>query len=181
MSTEPTLITETAQAVEASGGLGTLGINLKIFIAQLVNFLVVLLVLWKWAYRPIVKTLESRRERVEKSLKDAEAIEVRLSTLEQERKTVIAQANVEATALIEKAREDAEARDRETVEKARREVERVVAQGKGQLKNEKEAMLREARKEMVEIALEAVRKILKQTVDEKKSKSLAEEVVRKMT
>ena len=82
---------------------------------------------------------------------------------------------------MEMARTDAEALKADTVEKARREVERGIVGGKAQLKSEQEAMLREARKEMIEIAVSAAKKILTEGVDDKKAASLAEEVVRKLT
>lgn len=181
MSAETTIATEAVNAAEASGGLGMLGINLKIFIAQLVNFLIVLLVLWKWAFKPLARGLEARSEKIERGLKDAEAAEKRLQKIDEERKLVLAKTEKEATKVLEEARHEAETKQKEIIEKAKREVERVVAQGRGSLKQEKEAMVREARKDVVEIAIAAVEKILKEKVDEKKSRSLAEEVVRKLT
>ncbi|MFH1404875.1 MAG: F0F1 ATP synthase subunit B [Patescibacteria group bacterium] len=185
MSQEVQLIQETAtqavHATEASGGLGTLGINLKIFIAQLVNFLIVLIVLWKWAYKPIVKMLEQRTEKIEKGMKSAELSEKKLSELEVEKDKIIAMAKSEAQKIHELARAQAEERKQDMVNKAKSEVESVIVQGKAQLKSEKDAMLKEARKDIIEIAVAAVEKILVDQVDEKKSKSFAEEVVKKMT
>lgn len=175
------MTSEVNQVAQATGGIATLGINGKIFIAQLINFLIVLFVLKKWAFGPIVKILEARSERVEKSVKDAEAIEQRLLTLDAERAEILRTTKGEAEKLLAGAAIDAETRKVDMVEKAKREVERVIMQGKGHLKAEKEAMLIEVRKEIVDIAVSAVKKILQETVDEKKSKSLAEEVVRKMT
>ena len=83
--------------------------------------------------------------------------------------------------MMETTRNDAEAMKADLTEKAKREVEKVVANGKAQLKAEQEAMMREARKEIVEVAIQAAKKILANEVDDKKSHSLAEEVVRKMT
>jgi len=172
---------ETKESTEETGALGTLGIDGGIFIAQLVNFLLVMLVLWKFAYKPIMKMLDDRSERIEKSMKDAEHVEKRVAALEDERKQVVSEARAEAAKVMELARTDAEAMKTEMVEKAKREVERVVANGKGQLKSDQEAMMREARKELVEIAVAAAKKVLVEAVDEKKSASLAEEVVRKLT
>lgn len=166
---------------EPTGGLATLGIDLKIFIAQLVNFLIVMLVLWKFAYKPILKMLDQRSERIEKGMADAKAAEERLAKIESEREDVIKQARLEAAKVVGEARADAEVRKQEMVEKAKREVERVVVNGKAQLKQEKELMLREARKEVVDIAVSAAKKILTTAIDEKKAHSLAEEVVRKLT
>lgn len=181
---EPLTATETeahAEAAEPTGAIGTLGIDGGIFVAQLVNFLVVLLVLWKFAYKPLLRMLDQRTERIEKSMRDAEHVEKRVAALEDERKQVVDEARAEAARLMELARTDADALKADMVERAKREVERVVVNGKAQLKGEQEAMLRDARKELVEIAVAAARKILTEGVDDKKAASLAEEVVRKMT
>lgn len=171
---------QTTEATEPSG-LGKLGISPDIFIAQLVNFLIVLFVLWKFAYKPIMKTLDERSKRIEEGLKNAQTMEERLAALEMERTEVIKKAQAEATKVLEAAQADAEDRKKDMIEKAKREVERVVVNGKAQLKNEQEAMLREARKEMAEIAVAAAKKILSEGVDAKKASSLAEEVIRKAT
>lgn len=176
----PLTVAET-EATEETGALGTLGIDGGIFVAQLVNFLVVLLVLWKFAYKPILKMLDQRSERVEKSMRDADLVEKRVAALEDERKQVVAEARTEAAKVMDAARTDAESMKTDMVEKAKREVERVVVNGKAQLKSDQEAMMREARKELVEIAVSAAKRILADGVDEKKSASLAEEVVRKLT
>ena len=62
---ETQIVAETARA---AGGIGVLGINGKIFLAQLVNFGLILLVLWRFAFKPIVARLEARRERIEKKI-----------------------------------------------------------------------------------------------------------------
>src|SRR5262245_53133970 len=61
---------------ESEGGvLGMLGINWKLFIAQLINFGIVLFVLWKWVFKPVSSGLEARTTRIEKSLQDATQLE----------------------------------------------------------------------------------------------------------
>jgi len=172
---------ETAQTTEATGGLGTLGINVNIFAAQLVNFIIVLLVLWRWGYRPIVKLLDERQKKVEKSLQDAADIEKRVVSLEEERKSILSQAKHEASVVLEKVQVDADARKVDLLLKAREEVNHVVQQGKVQLLAEKESMLRDARQEIVNLAVESARKILEESITEKKSQALAEEVIEKMS
>ncbi|MBI4591846.1 F0F1 ATP synthase subunit B [Candidatus Uhrbacteria bacterium] len=184
MSTEIQQTAEAAQqvveATEASGGLGTLGINLKIFFAQLLNFAVVLFVLWKWAYKPIVKLLEERQEKIERSVKQADEVEKRVHELESEQKAVIATAKSEAAKILDEARGAAEDRKKELLSKAKEEVKGVVVQGKVQLEAQKDQMIRDAREEIAAIAVEAARKILADGVDEKKATKLAEAVVDKM-
>lgn len=169
------------EATEAVGGIGTLGINLKIFLAQLFNFAIVLLVLWKWAYKPIVKLLEERQEKIEKSVKQAGEIEKRVVEIEKEQQTVMATAKTEAAKILDDVRTTAEDRKKVLLEKAKEEVKAVVAQGKVQLQAQKDQMVRDAREEIAKIAIEAARKILGEAVDEKKAQKLAEGVVDKMS
>ncbi|NQV89955.1 F0F1 ATP synthase subunit B [Candidatus Uhrbacteria bacterium] len=172
---------EVASVTEATGGIGTLGINLKIFIAQLINFTLVLLVLWKWAYGPIVKLLEERQEKVAKSVIQAEEVEKRVQDLEVEQKQLIATAKSEATKILEEARVSADDRKKMLLEAAKKEVQGVVLQGKAQLQAEKEQMIRDAREDIALIAVEAARKILTEGVDEKKAGVLAQKVVDSMS
>lgn len=163
------------------GGIATLGLNAKIFLAQLINFAVVLLVLWRFAYKPIVKLLEERQSKIDKSVKDAEAIEVRMKGMDSEHAEMMKKAKADAQKVVDEAMAAADDRKAEMIDKAKREVERVIMQGKAQLQAEREAMVREARKELVDVALAATKKIIGEEMNEKKSASLAEEVVRKMT
>ena len=172
---------EVAQATESTGGLGALGINLKIFIAQLLNFSIVLLVLWKWAYKPIVKLLEERQEKIERGVKQAQEVEARVQELAVEHKAVIAAAKSESAKMLEEARDRAEDRKKELLAKAKEEVKAVVAQGKMQLEAQKVQMIADAREEIASIAVEAARKILQEGVDEKKATKLAGEVVDRMS
>lgn len=169
------------EATEAVGGIGTLGINLKIFLAQLFNFAIVLLVMWKWAYKPIVKLLEERQEKIEKSVKQAREIEKRVVEIEKEQKTVIATAKTEAAKILDDVRATAEDRKKALLEKAKEEVKAVVVQGKLQFQAEKSQMIQDAREEIAKIAVEAARKILQESVDEKQAQKLAESVVDKMS
>lgn len=170
-------VKETAETVEASGGLGMLGINLKIFLAQLINFLLVLLVLWKWVYQPIVKLLDQRTQRVEKSMRQADEIEQRMASVEQEQKLVVGQAKAEAVVILEQAKAEAETRKKELLANAKQEVQKVIAQGKEQLQAEKQNMVREAKAELVELAVASAKKILEDAVDEKRSRKLAEDTI----
>ncbi len=174
------LAQQTAEAVEATGGLGMLGINLKIFIAQLVNFVLVLLVLWKWVYQPLVKLLDERSKRIEQSMKHAEEIEEKMKSVEEEQGRLLSEAKASAAAVMEQAREDAERRKSEMLHLAKEEVQRVVVQGKEQLRSEKQQMIREAKVEMAEIAVEAAKRVLQESIDEKRSQTIAEQAISKL-
>ena len=186
-TTVPTLVEEqgTHEEVGSENPItavaGQFGLNGTMFAAQLVNFLIVLIVLWIFVYKPVTRMLEERSEKIEKSMKQAESIEKRVADMEKERELVIIEARKQAQDIAEKAQVDATERGTEMIAAAKREVERVIAKGKAQLAEEKSEMLREMRKDVVDIAMKAAARIVQDSLDEKKSKSLAEEVVRKMT
>ncbi|MCR4313884.1 MAG: ATP synthase F0 subunit B, partial [Candidatus Uhrbacteria bacterium] len=153
MSQEVQLAAEAVQASESVGGLGTLGINLKIFLAQLLNFAIVMIVLWKWAYKPIVKLLEERQEKIERGVKQAQDVEKRVGDLERERHEVMATAKSEAAKVLEDVRVSADERKKELLAKSKEEVKGVVAKGKAQLEEQKVQMIQEAREEIAAIAV----------------------------
>lgn len=164
-----------------AGVVGTFGLRTDIFVAQLINFLLVLLVLWKFAYKPILSALDEREKKIEKSVRDADLVTKRLQDADKEKADILRFAREEADAFARKSLEDTQARKAEMVAAAKQEVERVIAQGKVQLAEEHDAMMIAMRKEIVEISIAAATKILGEAITEKKSQSLAEEVIRKMT
>jgi F-type H+-transporting ATPase subunit b len=161
--------------------VGTFGLRADLFVAQLVNFLLVLLVLWKFAYKPILKALDEREKKIAKSVLDAEQVTKRLQDAEKEKVDILRLAREEADAFARRSLEETQMRKTEMVAAAKQEVERVIAHGKTQLVQEHDAMLVAMRKEIVEIAIAAAAKVVGETMTEKKSQSLAEEIVRKMT
>ncbi|HBR80720.1 MAG: ATP synthase subunit b [Candidatus Uhrbacteria bacterium GW2011_GWE2_45_35] len=181
MSVEAQAVHEVANAVEETGGIAALGINLKMFIAQFIHFAIVLLVFWKWVYGPIVKMLDKRAEIVEKSIKDAKDVEERVVKLEAERASVITTAKAEASHRIEEAQALGETKKNEILAEAKNQVESVVKAGKEQLVREKDAMIKEAKKEIAEIAVKAAEQILKESVSENVSKKMTEEAIGKLT
>lgn len=162
---------------EPTGGLATFGLDGKIFLAQLVNFLVVLFVLKRFAWGPIVQRLEMRAKKIEEGMKDAEEAAKRLKSADAERAGTVAAAKAEAAKVIEAARSDAEAVRAELVAKAKGDVERVVVSGKAQLKAEQAAMKEELKREVAEFAVEAAKKILAEGVDMAASERLSSEMV----
>lgn len=180
MSAEVQTIQEVANAVEETGGIAALGINLKLFSAQLIHFLIVLGIFWKWIYKPIVKALDKRAETIEKSIQQAKDVEERVAKLESERKDIIVAAKAEASHRIEEGQAAAEIRKSEILSQAKAEVERVVKSGKDQLVKEKETMIREARQEIIEVAIAAAKQVLQESVSEKTSKKLAEDAIDKL-
>ena len=89
------------------GLLEDLGVDGPKLIAQLINFGIVLLVLWKIDYKPVLEMLENRRQKIAQSMDEAEQIKTELAETQAERDKVMAEANQWAEKLFADAKEAA--------------------------------------------------------------------------
>ncbi len=165
------------QAVEPNF-IGTLGLNWKLFLAQLINFGIVVFILWKWVFKPVTSALEARRQRIEESVKTAEEIEKRLQEFEAHRETQMRKAQAQAEALIQKAEGLASESKSQILEMARLEARKLLAEAKTAIATEKEQMLREIREEVATLTVMATEKILREKLDEKKDKEIINNALR---
>jgi len=171
-------------ATEATGGvaqaktsgeiLGTLGINWKLFVAQLINFAIILAVLWKWVFIPVAKKLQERTEKIEKSLNDADRIEKEKREFASWREEQTGKARAESLNIISKAATDAQKTKQDILQKAKEEQNKLVEQAKNQIISEKQQVLEEAKGEIAEIVTQAAEKILRRKLDDKEDKRLIE-------
>jgi len=147
-------------------------IDWKLLIAQIVNFAIVVWVLYRFALKPLMKILEKRNAEISKSLDDAKQMEVNLMMSAQEKANLITAAKKEANAIIEASRIDGSKQAQELLEKAKSEVNAVVTSAKQQIADEKEKMLAESRKEIGELVINVTEKVLRGTMNQEIDKNL---------
>jgi len=154
--------------------LTKLGIDWKLFVAQIINFLVLLVILYKFLYRPILKMLDDREKKIEKSLKQAEEIEKNLFTSQGEKAKIVQEARNEAGKIIAESREMSEKLREDLTNKAKMEAQNMLEQGKKQLASEKEAMFKEIKGEVADMVKTAAEKILKEKMTADLDKKIIE-------
>ncbi len=162
----------------------TFHLDWSLLIAQAINFGVVAVILWKFAFRPLAKLLEERAGKIERGLADAAAAQTRLAAAGEEAKEIIAAARRDGTAALETARVLAEKLKTEEVAAAKQEVEKTLVAGKAALVAEQELMLKNFRAAAAELVVAAAGKALTEAkhpgVDESLAKrALAELGTRK--
>src|ERR1051326_1735638 len=86
--------------------LGQMGVDWPHFIAQVISFAIVALLLQRFAYKPILNVLEERRQRIAEGLANAEKSKAELARAEAQRQEILAQANTQANKLIEERSEE---------------------------------------------------------------------------
>jgi len=149
-----------------------LGINLGFFIAQLVNFGIIFLLLAKLVWPRVLKMLDERSERIAKGLEDARAAEEARENAERERDKLLAQARAEAQKVIEEARQRGEEQLKQLLREAQAQAEQVRAQARVQAEEERNRILAEARDDIVALALAAAERLVGDALDEKRQKAI---------
>jgi len=128
--------------------LNTLGIQWPKLVAQLINFAIVMFVLWKWAYKPVLKMLELRREKVAESITNADKIKAELAATEAKRQDILNQANDQANNLIQEAREAAAKVQAQETQRAVAAAEQIVAKAREATAQDHARMLAELKREV---------------------------------
>jgi len=157
--------------------LANLGIDWKLFLAQAVNFLILLFILRRYAYRPMLEFLEKRSDRIEKGLKDAEAATKKLSEMGEKEKKVLKDARHEAKALIEAAEISAKKRDAERLAETELKTKRFLEEARTKIEDEKKKSIAEVKQEIAEVVTVAVEKVLREKMDTTKDRELIKQMV----
>ncbi len=149
-----------------------LGINLGYLIAQILNFVIIVVLLTAWLYKPVLNTLANRRERIAKSLEDARVAEEaranaerdaqkRLLEAQQESQRIVADANTRAEQAAANVRSQAETEARQLLDQARSEAEL-----------ERNRALADLRSQVIALSLAAARQVVGVSMDETRQRQL---------
>ncbi len=155
-----------------------LGIDWKLLIAQAVNFIVLLWVLRRYAYQPILKALEARTKKIEQGLKDAALSQEKLASSVEEEKKVMAAAREEAREILLKAEASAKERDARMLEETKGKIDKMITDADLHLAEEKARLIREAKTELSELVITATERVLDKTVDAKVDATIVQAALR---
>lgn len=140
--------------------IGKLGIDWRLLIAQIVNFAILLLVLRRFAYRPMIQFLEQRTERIEKGLRDADEAKKRLDEATVKEAGMLRRAKAEAKAILEKAQEAGKKNQEALLADAKIQAAQLIASAEKKMESEKARLVAEAKAEIAETVVLAAEKIL---------------------
>ncbi len=158
----------------------TFHIDWKMLLAQVINFGIVVFVLYKFAYRPLLKHMNERTETIERGLEDAKKAQEKLEEADKDKEEKLKKAKKEALAILEEAGRQAEKNKETMVTEAREEAGKVVEQAKKQIELEKEKMLKEMKQEVGELVVQATEKVVKGKLSEEGDKKLVDDVVKSL-
>lgn len=158
--------------------ISTFHIDLNLFIAQLVNFAIVFSVLYFFAFKPLVKVMSERTEKIDKSLKDADEIEKRLSLTEKEQAEIISAAKKQANLIIEEADKKGELRREEMMIRAKEEIGNLMNVSRATIDRDKAETLKQIKTEVAELVIMTVEKILNEKMNSDKDQKIIKDLVK---
>lgn len=140
----------------------TFGLDWKLLIVQSVNFGLLLLVLWKFLYTPVLKMLDERRGKIAESVQKAEAADRRLAEADEEGKGIVASAGKEAEGIVASARARADEQANDIAKKAQERAELLLAEATVHAEETQRRALAAGEKEIARAAMLAAEKILRE-------------------
>jgi len=140
--------------------LRVFGINWKLLLTQAINFGVVLTVLFFVLYKPLLRVLEERRERIKKGVEDARAAESARTSAEAEGKRVVALAAKTAEQTVAEARTKAQKEESDIVARAQTEGERIIHEANLRAEEEKKTILAEGKEEIARMIVLGAERVI---------------------
>ncbi|HTQ32009.1 MAG TPA: F0F1 ATP synthase subunit B [Opitutaceae bacterium] len=157
------ILAQTAAAEPPSGltkVVDDFALSLPNIIAQIISFSVVAFILWKFAFKPVMATLDERQKKIDSGLKYADEMKAKLEQAQQESAVIIKNSQIEATKLIEEARKAAkEFADREQ-KAATERANDLIVKAQQAIELEKKKMLADARGEIARLVVVTTRRVL---------------------
>ena len=156
------------------------GIQPIYLVAQIVNFIILLLILKKFLYRPILKVLEERKETISASLLNAEKIEQQLQKTEQESEKKLSETLKHAQIIINNASTTADQIIAEAHKKVKTDIEIMMEEGRQNISIERDAMKNELRKEIANLIILGIGKVAGKVLDESDQKKMLAQTINEL-
>lgn len=155
--------------------MAALGINLGFLIFQVLNFTIVLVLLYAWAYKPIINALENRKKKISQGIEDAHIAAEARANAERDAREIVAKAQAEANQKIREATERAEAAGREVMAQTEAAAAKAREDALAEAAQERDRMLSDVRGQIAALAMAATQRLIGEALDEKRQHSLIEE------
>jgi F-type H+-transporting ATPase subunit b len=160
--------------------LGKLGIDWKILLLQIANFVILLYLLNRFLYKPILKLFRDRSTKIEAGLKTADDLKRQAAESETRQRQFIEEAKKEARRIVEHATKLGDDEKKKIIEMANDESRRIVERAMLEIGQEKKNIMNVVKKEVGELVVALSVSMVKKTIDEKAQKQLLDEAVKEV-
>lgn len=157
--------------------ISKLGIDVKLILAQVVNFIILFFILKKLIYKPLLGLMDKRKKMISETVEGHQKIEERLKNLETQKEQAMQEVSAKAMQIIEQAKQDADAEKQKTMTAAKKEISTLAERYRAQLKLEKE----ELKGELAELVIVACERILRKEFNQEDQKRLETAINRELS
>jgi len=157
-----------------------LGIQPISLLTQIINFAIMVVVLTKFLYKPILKVIEERKKKIEESLELTEKLKKDVEKNEQKRLEIIDEARAEGKKIIEEVKKSAKQMEAELVRKAQAEAAAIVEKSKKEIEAERGELEKKLKEQTVEIAAAMAEKIISEVLSEKDHRNIIEKKLKEI-
>ncbi len=164
-----------------SSGIGALGVNGQALLIQLVTFVLAYLVLRRFAFRPILKVLQERRELIESGVSIGEEMQKVRAALDARVTATLHDARQTADGILADAHDAARDAGREVEEKARVKAENIVTEAHSRGEQDKQQMRKQLEQEVVELISDATEVIINEKVDATRDAALIDKALKQQS
>ena len=151
-----------------------------LFIWTIVTFLVLLYLLSRFAWKPLLRALEERQTSIRQSLDDADKAKQELAQVQAESSRIVQQARSEADAIIANSRADAARLQEELAEKAREQAKGIIENAQKEIQQQTDSSLAQIREEAVDLSLMIASKLIRRNISREDNDQLIEEALKQI-
>ena len=155
----------------------TLGIDLRFIVISLIGFLILLYVLMNFAFKPMVKTLNARQDKIRGDLDEADAARSRMISLQRDYEHKLAAIEDEARDKIQSAVREAQAARDEMIARAHQDAAAIMVRGQAEIEAERAKSLAEARNQIVDLATMMARQAARQNLSAQGQSALIDDAI----
>jgi len=158
-----------------------LGISLPTLLAQIVNIAILFGLLYLVAYKPIIRMLDKRSQKIRESMEQTESIKEQAAHAEEEVKKQLKDAAKKGEGVIARAGQAGEEIKQKTQREAKQEAESLIARARLEIQRERDNAIDELRKEFADLTILAAGKVIDRSLDKETHRQLIDEVLEKST
>ena len=155
-------------------------LTLGTILAQMLNFFILVWILARFAFKPLVSMMLERKERIAKDLADAQAARNEAEQFKADYVAQIANARQEAQQIVEKAVQQAEATTREQLAAAREQIEHEKERARQDIVNERDRAMNNLRNEVISLSVAMATKVVAKDMDSETNTKLIEDAIAKL-
>lgn len=179
-------VTEASPEIEASSGpvaevIQTFGIKWPILFAQIANFVIAAILLWKFALKPVIATVEERQQKIADGLQYAEEMKSRFTEAEKQKVETLNEASCEASKILSEAREQATALQKKQAERTARQTATMLEKAQQAIQIEREKVLADVQREVAHLVVQTTAKVLGKTLSDAEKATFSESAAREIT